>query len=142
MSQLTVREESSGLAGAHPLVSRITKLRGRVRSVLGLYGAGFCVTAAVAGMAALMLADYLMPMPGYLRLLLLIAGVVALGVTVWRKVFLPLSTRLTDQFLASRVEQLHGGLGIMADDAMAGVYANLALRAVLLLAARGLHWTL
>ncbi|HEX5473314.1 MAG TPA: phosphatidylglycerophosphatase A [Vicinamibacterales bacterium] len=29
---------------------------------------------------------------------------------------------------ASRFERFHGGLGIMADDAMAGVYANLALR--------------
>jgi phosphatidylglycerophosphatase A len=32
---------------------------------------------------------------------------------------------------ANRLEALHGGLGIMADDAMAGVYANLALRAIL-----------
>ncbi|HEY2432989.1 MAG TPA: phosphatidylglycerophosphatase A [Vicinamibacterales bacterium] len=31
-------------------------------------------------------------------------------------------------FPANRFEKLHGGLGIMADDAMAGVYANLALR--------------
>jgi phosphatidylglycerophosphatase A len=29
---------------------------------------------------------------------------------------------------ANRLERLHGGLGIMADDVMAGVYANLALR--------------
>jgi phosphatidylglycerophosphatase A len=29
---------------------------------------------------------------------------------------------------ANRLEKLHGGFGIMADDAMAGVYANLALR--------------
>lgn len=29
---------------------------------------------------------------------------------------------------ANRLERLHGGLGIMADDAMAGVYANIALR--------------
>ena len=29
---------------------------------------------------------------------------------------------------ANRLEQLHGGFGIMADDAMAGVYANIALR--------------
>ena len=32
---------------------------------------------------------------------------------------------------AGRFEQLHGGLGIMADDAMAGVYANLSLRLVM-----------
>ena len=29
---------------------------------------------------------------------------------------------------ANRLEQLHGGVGIMADDAMAGIYANVALR--------------
>jgi phosphatidylglycerophosphatase A len=32
---------------------------------------------------------------------------------------------------AGRLEALHGGLGVMADDAMAAVYANLTLRAVL-----------
>jgi phosphatidylglycerophosphatase A len=31
-------------------------------------------------------------------------------------------------FPARRFEALHGGLGVMADDAMAGVYANLSLR--------------
>jgi phosphatidylglycerophosphatase A len=32
---------------------------------------------------------------------------------------------------ADRFERLHGGLGVMADDCMAAVYANLALRALL-----------
>ena len=32
---------------------------------------------------------------------------------------------------ANRFEQLHGGLGVMADDCMAAVYANLALRALI-----------
>jgi phosphatidylglycerophosphatase A len=32
-------------------------------------------------------------------------------------------------FPAARFERLHGGLGVMADDAMAAIYANLALRA-------------
>jgi phosphatidylglycerophosphatase A len=41
---------------------------------------------------------------------------------------------------ANRLEELHGGVGIMADDGMAGVYANLALR-VTLLAAATLGWT-
>lgn len=34
-------------------------------------------------------------------------------------------------FPADRLEKFHGGFGIMADDAMAGVYANLALRALI-----------
>ncbi len=32
---------------------------------------------------------------------------------------------------ANRLERLHGGVGVMADDAMAAVYANLVLRAAL-----------
>jgi phosphatidylglycerophosphatase A len=32
---------------------------------------------------------------------------------------------------SNRLEQLHGGVGVMADDGMAAVYANLALRAIL-----------
>jgi phosphatidylglycerophosphatase A len=32
---------------------------------------------------------------------------------------------------AGRLERLHGGLGVMADDAMAAVYANIALRATI-----------
>jgi phosphatidylglycerophosphatase A len=35
-------------------------------------------------------------------------------------------------FPANRLEALPGGVGVMADDAMAGVYANLALRAALM----------
>jgi phosphatidylglycerophosphatase A len=41
--------------------------------------------------------------------------------------------RIADVFKpypAGRFENLHGGLGVMADDAMAAVYANLALRAI------------
>jgi phosphatidylglycerophosphatase A len=34
-------------------------------------------------------------------------------------------------FPARRLEQLHGGVGVMADDLAAAVYANLALRACL-----------
>jgi phosphatidylglycerophosphatase A len=37
---------------------------------------------------------------------------------------------------ANRFESLHGGFGVMADDCMAGVYANLALRAILALGNR------
>jgi phosphatidylglycerophosphatase A len=37
---------------------------------------------------------------------------------------------------ANKLEQLHGGVGVMADDAMAAVYANLALRAALALGYR------
>ena len=42
--------------------------------------------------------------------------------------------RLSDivkPFPANKLEQLHGGIGVMADDLMAAIYANLALRAAL-----------
>jgi phosphatidylglycerophosphatase A len=37
-------------------------------------------------------------------------------------------------FPARRFESLHGGLGVMADDAMAAIYANIVLRIVWALA--------
>ena len=43
----------------------------------------------------------------------------------------------TDSSSARRFEDLHGGLGIMADDAMAGIYGNLLLQACLALAPAG-----
>jgi phosphatidylglycerophosphatase A len=42
-------------------------------------------------------------------------------------------------FPADRFERLHGGLGIMADDAMAGIYANLCLRLVMWLVPGWIH---
>jgi phosphatidylglycerophosphatase A len=39
-------------------------------------------------------------------------------------------------FPARRFEALHGGWGMMADDLMAAVYANLALRLLLVAAPR------
>jgi phosphatidylglycerophosphatase A len=41
-------------------------------------------------------------------------------------------------FPANRLERLHGGVGIMADDGMAAVYANLTLRAIIWLTGRRL----
>jgi phosphatidylglycerophosphatase A len=40
---------------------------------------------------------------------------------------------------ANRLEKLHGGFGIMADDAMAGIYANLTLRLVIWLLPAWIH---
>ena len=37
-------------------------------------------------------------------------------------------------FPARQLERLHGGLGVMADDAMAGIYSNLLLRGAFYLA--------
>lgn len=42
--------------------------------------------------------------------------------------FLFRAADIVKPYPANRLERLHGGLGIMADDGMAGVYANVALR--------------
>jgi phosphatidylglycerophosphatase A len=36
-------------------------------------------------------------------------------------------------FPANKLERLHGGIGVMADDAMAAVYANIALRLIIMI---------
>jgi phosphatidylglycerophosphatase A len=41
------------------------------------------------------------------------------------------ATDVIKPYPANRLEALPGGLGVMADDAMAAIYANLALRAIL-----------
>ena len=43
---------------------------------------------------------------------------------------------------ANRFERFHGGVGVMADDAMAAVYANLALRLGIWLSGHLVIWSL
>lgn len=43
---------------------------------------------------------------------------------------------------ADRLEALHGGLGVMADDAMAAIYANISLRLLIYVLATFAHWAL
>jgi phosphatidylglycerophosphatase A len=45
-------------------------------------------------------------------------------------------------FPANRFEHLHGGVGVMADDAMAAVYSNLALRVGVWLSGHLSIWSL
>ncbi len=110
-----ITETSSG----HPLVTRIQRLRGRVRLVLGLFGAAIVTAAAVGGIFALILLDYLFHFRLGLRVVLLLAGICGLAWLAWRVLIAPLMTRLTDQFLASRVENLHPRL---SDDLMSAVH--------------------
>jgi phosphatidylglycerophosphatase A len=41
------------------------------------------------------------------------------------------ATDVLKPYPANRLERLGGGVGVMADDAMAAIYANLALRAMI-----------
>ena len=95
----------SQLAGSHPLVERLTRLRSRVRAVLALFGMGVLVAVAVGTLFLLIVGDYLFHIPSALRVVLLLAWIAGLAVLAWRFLVTPLMTRLTDQFLASRVEK-------------------------------------
>lgn len=50
----------------------------------------------------------------------------ALIAFLWFRVF-----DIVKPYPANKLEQLHGGVGVMADDGMAAIYANLALRITL-----------
>jgi phosphatidylglycerophosphatase A len=49
-------------------------------------------------------------------------------------------TDVVKPFPARRLEHLPGGIGVMADDAMAAIYANLALRAIIALLGNRVIW--
>jgi phosphatidylglycerophosphatase A len=68
---------------------------------------------------------------GMLITLYLIPGVTWSGALIGFLLFR--AADVVKPFPANRLERLHGGLGVMADDAMAAVYANLALRLILLM---------
>lgn len=106
MSEISM-QEGPAAGAAHPLVARLRALRGRVRATVGTFGLGVILAGAVGGMFALMLLDYLLHIPAGLRLALLIAWIIAIATLIWRMLLLPMGTRLTDQFLASRVELMH-----------------------------------
>ncbi len=82
-----------------------------MRLVLGLFGIGVLVAAAIGTIFILIYGDYLFHFPSGLRIVLLLAWLGTLAAIAWRLLMTPLMTRLTDQFLASRVENVHQGLG-------------------------------
>lgn len=43
-------------------------------------------------------------------------------------------------FPSNRLERLHGGVGVMADDAMAAIYANLAIRLLIMASGNWVIW--
>ncbi|HVT79856.1 MAG TPA: hypothetical protein VHM90_04305, partial [Phycisphaerae bacterium] len=121
-----ITEGSVGYQTTHPLVARLTRLRGRVRMILGLYGMGVLITTAVGALFLLVLADYLIHIPLAGRLVLLILALVGIGVLAWRTLIAPLSTRLTDTFLASRVENQNPHLSDELLSAVAFIHSRAA----------------
>jgi phosphatidylglycerophosphatase A len=124
---------TAGSAAAMPLFF-LLRMAGspalEVAAILVLLAAG-CWAGSVAE------AHYARTDPGYVVLdevvgmlvTLLLVPVSALGALVGFFLF-----RLFDivkPFPARQCERLHGGVGIMTDDVVAGIYANLALRLII-----------
>ena len=56
--------------------------------------------------------------------------------------FLFRASDIVKPYPSNRLEELHGGIGVMADDAMAAVYANLALRFIIWASGHLVIWSL
>jgi phosphatidylglycerophosphatase A len=108
--------------GASPMVD--------VALIVALFAAG-CWAGSVAE------AHYGRTDPGYvvldevigMLLTLLFVPVMWSGVLIGFLLFRAFD--IVKPFPARQCERLHGGLGIMADDAVAGIYGNLALRLII-----------
>lgn len=112
------------ISANHPLVTRINALRGRVRVLLFMYGMGLTLLALLGGFATLVLGDYILnllavTLSAGTRVALSLAFLIGVGALAWFKLVLPLTTRLTDQFLASRVENVDASL---ADELISAVH--------------------
>jgi phosphatidylglycerophosphatase A len=101
-----------------------------VAVIVGLFAVG-CWAGSVAE------AHYGRTDPGYvvldevvgMLLTLLFVPVTWIGVLVGFLLFRGFD--IVKPFPARQCERMHGGLGIMADDAVAGIYGNLALRLII-----------
>jgi hypothetical protein len=103
----------------HPIVTRLTNLRKRVKMVLALHGGAFLVTAFLVTLIVLVILDYAFNFGSTTRLLIGIAAIIGLGVILYRGMLRPLSTQLSDQFLARRVELVNRDL---ADELISAVH--------------------
>ncbi len=108
----------------------LAAVRGRLRRSVALGGAARLAMAVVATAGAMVLADRLLLLPGWLRLILLLGLGTTAAVIVWRRLLRPLRTPLSDRDLASFVERrvpaLEGRLltavdGIVLDEAEHGL---------------------
>ena len=90
---------------------------------IGVWAAGGTEIALARKDPGVVVIDEVLGMLMTLALLPLSLTGIALGFLFFR------ALDVIKPFPAAQFEHLHGGLGIMADDAVAGLYAHLALRA-------------
>ena len=86
------------------LLSTLESIRRRAKTLSVLYGLGLLVAAAAAVLVALVLVDWALNLPNWPRLVLVLAGLGALGYAFWRWVVSPLRREMSLSDVAGHVE--------------------------------------
>jgi hypothetical protein len=89
----------------HPIRRGLARLRGRVRSLLLLYGSSRAIVFLVSALVVLFVADYMLRLPLGVRRLTFTLLVGSLAVVLYRRLVAPLRRPLHDATLAARVEE-------------------------------------
>ena len=109
----------------------LASVRGRLRRAVALGGTARLAGVLVAGIGAAVLADRLLFLPGWLRLILLLALAAMAGGIAWRRLIRPLRTPLSDHDLATFVERRLPGLDGRLLSVVDGIVLDEAERALL-----------
>ncbi len=88
-----------------PLIGHLGRLRRRLRLALGLHALGLLIAVTTGAILLLVLGDYRLDFPGWLRLVLLGAFLAVFLGLVFGRLLRALRRPLPDRFLAARVEQ-------------------------------------
>ncbi|MHC4449805.1 MAG: hypothetical protein ACYS0E_06640 [Planctomycetota bacterium] len=89
----------------HPIRRGLARLRGRVRSLLLLYGSSRAIVFLVSALVVLFVADYMLRLPLGVRRLTFTLLLGSLAVVLYRRLVAPLRQPLHDATLAARVEE-------------------------------------
>ncbi|MGH7213833.1 MAG: hypothetical protein ACREIT_03615, partial [Tepidisphaeraceae bacterium] len=87
------------------LLAALTSLRRRLKLLGIVYGLGVLVASVVLVALGVVLVDYVLHLPGVLRLVVLVACLAGFGYAVWRWIARPALSRLTIGDVAGHVEQ-------------------------------------
>src|SRR3954469_18241668 len=87
------------------LMDALQAIRRRVKLLGVVYGVGIAVAVAVALLLGTILFDYLLNLPAWPRLVLMLAGAACVAYVVARYVFVPARTKLSLSDVAGRLER-------------------------------------
>src|SRR5688500_3468935 len=86
------------------LIQSLQEIRRMVKVFAVAYGAGLVVAVAVSALVVTVALDWLLNLPTPLRIVLVLAGLGALAYVAYDRVFRPLTSRLSINDVAGRLE--------------------------------------